>query len=98
LSTIILGPWPEDEDEHLMQQMRYVGSLIRQDFMVREIASMIVCAFLMQEQNGHRAIHTLLKRSGFSDELIQEWSNNIDEGKSSIFTGVFVRPFPALQK
>jgi hypothetical protein len=68
--------------------MRYVGSLIRQDFMVREIASVIVWAFLMQEQSGHRAIHTLLKRSGFSDELLQEWSKNIDEGKSSISTGV----------
>jgi hypothetical protein len=42
----------------------------------------------VHEQSAHRATHAALKRSGFGDELLQEWSKNADEGKSSISSGV----------
>jgi len=51
----------------------------------------------MQEQSGHRAAHAILKRSGFSDELLQEWSQKADEGMSSIFTSVHRLTISGLQ-
>jgi hypothetical protein len=58
---------------------------------------LIVGLLLIQEQSAHRAVHGILKRSGFSEELLQEWSKNADEGKSSIFTAVFCLTVSGLQ-
>jgi hypothetical protein len=33
-------------------------------------------------------MHAVVKRFGFSDEVLQAWSKNADEGKSCIFTHV----------
>ena len=42
----------------------------------------LMCAWLNIFQSGHRAIHPLLIRSGWTKETVNEWSDKADEGES----------------